>query len=125
IAEYVTEARPGRSRIRAPCCDLCRIGSRARTAIRRHRVRREKRDLDARHVVAVAQPLEDANRGQLALAIQVVAGLRLDGGRASVEPLRKPACACRLECSGGLITRALHSGLDAAACLCDLGVRAA
>src|SRR5690349_10270412 len=75
VAEHVAEARAGRPRIRAPRRDLGGVAREAGAAIGRRRVRGEKRDLDARYVVAVAEPLEDAYGGELAVVVQVVARL--------------------------------------------------
>src|SRR5579859_2531470 len=74
VAEHVTETRAGDVCVMAPLADLLCVCAYARPAVRRQCVRRQKSDLDAREILALAEPGKQANRFHLSLALQVVSG---------------------------------------------------
>src|SRR5260370_32311494 len=89
-----------------PVRDLLRVSAEAGEAIRRLRVRGQECDFDSRQVAALAEAFQHASVLQLAIALEVITGLGLDGGRAAFEPAPQP-CRRRLlesvsaRCTGG------------------------
>src|SRR5713226_10345030 len=85
VAEHVAESRSRDMRIGAPARHFLCVRAKPRAAIGWCGMCRQECGLDARQVVALAEMLEDARRLELALALEVIAGLRLDGGGAALE----------------------------------------
>src|SRR5260370_19544026 len=125
VAEHVAEPRARDMRIGAPACHLLRVRAEPGAAIRWRGMCRQEWGLDARQVVALAEALEDARRLELALALEVIAGLRLDGGGAAVEPAPEPVGRRLLERVGRGCSRGLDRGHDASAGLRHLLIRRA
>src|SRR4029077_4414965 len=98
----------------APVSDLLRISAEAGETIGRLGVRGEECDLDARQVASFAEALEHARVLQLALALEVIAGLGLDGGGAAFEPLAQPGRRRLLEAVGARFSGGFDGGHDAA-----------
>src|SRR4029077_9483163 len=96
----------------APVSDLLRISAEAGETIGRLGVRGQECDLDPRQVTSFAEPLEQARVLQLALALEVIAGLCLDGGRAAFEPSSQPRCRRLLEAVGARFPGGFDSGHD-------------
>jgi len=85
-------------------------------------MRRQEGHLDPRQVLAVAQPRQHPRGRELAFAIEVIAGLRLDGGRATFEPHPQPSGGGLLERADRLGSRRLDRRSNASAFLRHLGV---
>src|ERR1700730_5494427 len=77
VAEHVTEPRTRDVRVGAPIRHLLRIAVELGAAVRGLCLRGQKRDFDTRQVAALAESLQDARRLELALAVEVIAGLGL------------------------------------------------
>src|SRR5260370_3111486 len=98
-----------------PVRDLLRVSAEAGEAIRRLRVRGKECDVDARQVAALAEAFEDASVLQLAIALEVITGLGLDGGRAAFEPASQPCRRRLLESVSARCTGGFDGGHDASA----------
>src|SRR5258706_13618807 len=96
-----------------PVSDLLRISAEAGESIRRLCVCRQECDLDPREDAAFAEPLEHACVLQLAFALEVVAGLGFDGGRAALEPGPQPGRRRLLESIGARFASRFDGGHDA------------
>jgi hypothetical protein len=65
-------------------------------------VRCQERDLDAGQVLAFAQSRKHSRGLDLSFAVEVIAGLGLDGGGASFEPCPQPPSGRLLQLIDGL-----------------------
>src|SRR5712692_3370830 len=96
--------------IGAPARHVLCVRPKPGAAIRWCGMCRQECGLDARQVVAFAEALEDARRLELALALEVVAGLRLDSGGAALEPAPEALGRRLLEGVGRDCSRGLDRG---------------
>src|SRR5260370_10783967 len=96
-----------------PVRDLLRVSPEAGEAIGRLRMRGQECDLDPRDVAAFAETLEHASVLQLAIALEVITGLGLDGGGAAFEPSPQPRRRRLLERFRARFARRLDGGHDA------------
>src|SRR5690606_1528247 len=79
VAVNVDAVRPVRGGVGAPAGDGLDIVVLPAEVLGRHHVGGEKGDVDPRHHRILLQVPEEPHRGELAVAGQVEAGLRLDG----------------------------------------------
>src|ERR1700682_6084846 len=101
--------------VSTPLGDLLRVGAKSRPAGGSKAVRRQVEHLDPRQVLALAKPRKHPRGLELAFAIEVIAGLRLHGGRATFEPHPEPSRGELLQRAGRLGSRGLDCGADASA----------
>src|SRR5229473_152944 len=122
VAEHVAEPCSCNMRVGAPARHLLGVGPEPGASVGGLGVGGQEGDLDPRQVFAIAEALEDARSLELALALEVIARLRLDGGGAALEPATQPVRGRLLERCRSRGPRGVDGGHDASARLRHLFV---
>src|SRR5216684_699526 len=115
VAEHVAEPCSCNMRVGAPARHLLGVGPEPGASVGGLGVGGQEGDLDPRQVFAIAEALEDARSLELALALEVIARLRLDGGGAALEPSTQPVRGRLLERCRSRGPRGVDGGHDASA----------